>query len=165
MPSPTVALDAQPDAAVMALVVQGLTDYNVERIGERPQYLVVSARDDSGQAVGGLFGATYCGWLSVQVLWLPAALRGQGLGRRLMEIAETEAVRRACPRVILDTLTFQALPFYLALGYRIVCTLPDFPPGRGERYSLTKMLGERHSSPGSADRRWPEAPGIQGDQA
>jgi GNAT superfamily N-acetyltransferase len=141
LPSLTVALDATPDPAAMKVVVQGLTEFNLERIGERPEYLVVSARDEGGQVLGGLFGATYLGWLSVQVVWLPETLRGQGLGRRLMEIAEAEAVRRGCPRVILETLSFQALPFYLALGYRVVCTLPDYPPGRGERYSLTKMLG------------------------
>jgi GNAT superfamily N-acetyltransferase len=137
---PTLALDAAPDPAAMKVVIQGLTEFNVERTGERPDYLVVSARDDSGQVSGGLFGATYLGWLSIQVVWLPEALRGRGLGRRMMEIAEAEAVRRGCPRVILETLAFQALPFYLALGYRVVCTLPDFPPGHGERYSLTKML-------------------------
>ena len=140
MPFPTVALDARPDPDAMAVVVQGLTDFNAEAIGERPQYLVVSVREDGGRPVGGLFGATYLGWLSIQVVWLPPALRGRGLGRQLMRIAEDEAVRRGCPRVILETLSFQALPFYVALGYRVVCTLPDFPPGRGERYSLSKML-------------------------
>lgn len=140
MPCPTVALDACPDPAAMAVVVQGLTQFNVARTGERPEHLVVSVRDEGGHVLGGLFGATYLGWLSVQVVWLPEALRGRGLGRRLMEIAEAEALRRGCPRAILETLAFQALPFYLALGYRVVCTLPDFPPGGGERYSMTKML-------------------------
>jgi GNAT superfamily N-acetyltransferase len=141
MSSHTVALDAKPDPDAMAVIVRGLTEFNVEQSGERPQWLVVSVRDDGGRPLGGLFGATFLGWLGIQVVWLPPALRGQGLGRRLVDAAEAEAVRRGCPRVILETLSFQALPFYLALGYRVVCTLPDYPPGAGERYSLTKMLG------------------------
>jgi hypothetical protein len=56
-----------------------------------------------------------------------------------MEQAEREALLRGCPRVFVDTLSFQALPFYEKCGYSVHSSLPDFPPG-GARYSLTKQL-------------------------
>jgi hypothetical protein len=41
--------------------------------------------------------------------------------------------------VFLETLSFQALPFYEKLGYTVFSRLDDFPPG-GARYALTKSL-------------------------
>ena len=42
---------------------------------------------------------------------------------------------------MLDTLSFQARPFYEKLGYRVYGQLEDFPAGSGHtRYYLTKTL-------------------------
>jgi ribosomal protein S18 acetylase RimI-like enzyme len=57
-----------------------------------------------------------------------------------MQEAESEAIRRGCPHVFLETFNFQALPFYEKLGYAVFSKLADFPPG-GARYALTKQLG------------------------
>jgi GNAT superfamily N-acetyltransferase len=62
-----------------------------------------------------------------------------------MREAEQEAVRRGCPRVFVETLSFQALPFYEKCGYTVFSRLPDFPPG-GCRYALTKTLDSGTSS-------------------
>jgi GNAT superfamily N-acetyltransferase len=135
-----VALEAKPHHGDMGLVVKGLTEFNKQHAGgEAPNYLLVTVRDDQGAVVGGLVGATYLGWLQVQAVWLPDALRGRGYGTELMAIAEQEAMRRGCPRAYLETLSFQALPFYEKLGYTVFSRLPDFPIG-GARYALTKSL-------------------------
>jgi GNAT superfamily N-acetyltransferase len=130
-----------PDQAVMAEVITGLTMFNATHAnGETPNYLVISVREDDGAAVlGGLVGATYLGWLTVQALWVADELRGTGQGKAILQAAEEEAVRRGCPRVFLETLSFQALPFYERQGYKIHSKLADFPPG-GARYALTKEL-------------------------
>ena len=135
-----VALEAKPLPGDMGLVVKGLTEFNGQQAGgDVPNYLLVTVRDEQGTAVGGLVGATYLGWLQIQAVWLPDALRGRGYGTQLMAIAEQEAIRRGCPRVYLETLSFQALPFYEKLGYTVFSRLPDFPVG-GARYALTKSL-------------------------
>lgn len=100
---------------------------------------MITVRDKDQTIVGGLVGATYLGWLQVSALWIPDALRGKGYGTRLMRRAEAEALERQCPRVFLETLSFQALPFYKKLGYTVVNEIVDFPPG-GARYAFTKML-------------------------
>jgi GNAT superfamily N-acetyltransferase len=129
-----------PNNADMGVVMSQLTAYNASRAGgEVPDYLFIAARDEAGTVRGGLVGATYLGWLSVQMVSLDESLRGQGYGARLMKLAEEEAVRRGCPRVLLETLSFQALPFYEKLGYVVHSKLEGFPPG-GARYALTKML-------------------------
>ena len=135
-----VRLEAEPDSGDMQALVKELTAFNASQTnGDHPNYLLASVRDREGALIGGLLGATYLGWLTIQVLWIDERLRGQGYGSALMEIAENEAVRRGCPRVFLETLSFQALPFYEKCGYTVFSRLPDFPPG-GARYALTKNL-------------------------
>ena len=129
-----------PNNADMGVVMQQLTAYNASKAGgEMPDYLFIAARDADGTVRGGLVGATYLGWLSVTMVSMDESLRGQGHGAELMKLAEDEAVRRGCPRVFLETLSFQALPFYEKLGYEVHSKLEGFPPG-GARYALTKML-------------------------
>jgi len=124
----------------MNVIVKGLSEFNAAQAnGEMPRYLVITVRDKDQTIVGGLVGATYLGWLQVSAVWISDALRGKGYGTRLMRRAEAEALERQCPRVFLETLSFQALPFYEKLGYKVVNEITDFPPG-GARYALTKML-------------------------
>jgi GNAT superfamily N-acetyltransferase len=129
-----------PSPADMNTVASQLVAYNASKAGgEVPDYLFIAVRDESGAVKGGLVGGTYLGWLSIQAVSLDESLRGQGHGAALMKMAEDEAVRRGCPRVFLETLSFQALPFYEKCGYTVHSKLEDFPPG-GARYALTKML-------------------------
>lgn len=140
-----IAVEKDPQARDMNVVIQGLVEYNLQQTnGAKPEYLLVTVRDDQDALIGGLVGATYLGWLQVHSVWLPDALRGRGYGTELMAAAENEAVRRGSLRVFLETYSFQALPFYEKCGYTVHSRLPDFPAG-GARYALTKNL------PGTVD--------------
>jgi ribosomal protein S18 acetylase RimI-like enzyme len=135
-----IALESEPSPADMGAIVRGLAEFNrLNTGGQTPDYLLVTVRDGDGKVVGGLVGATYLGWLQVHSVWVPDALRGRGLGRELMAIAEDEARRRGCGHAFLESYSFQAPGFYEKLGYAVHSRLPDFPPG-GARYALTKAL-------------------------
>jgi ribosomal protein S18 acetylase RimI-like enzyme len=124
----------------MNVMVKALSEFNASKVGgEMPRYLMITMRDKEQNLVGGLVGATYLGWLQVHTVWMSDTLRGQGYGTRLTLQAEDEARQRHCPSVFLETFSFQALPFYEKLGYKVVNKIADFPPG-GARYALTKML-------------------------
>jgi len=139
-PTYAISLEAQPQPGDISAIVKGLTEFNRQQTGgATPEYLLATVRDADGALVGGLFGATYLGWLQVHSVWLPDELRGRNFGTQLMKIAEAEALRRGCPRVFLETLEFQALPFYEKCGYTVFSRLADFPPG-GARYAMTKVL-------------------------
>ena len=139
-----VILEAEPRASDMQALVKGLTEFNASQAnGDTPQYILATVRDSEGVLAGGLLGATYLGWLQIQVVWLDDNVRGHGYGSKLMAVAENEALRRGCARSFLETLSFQALPFYEKCGYEVFSRLPDFPPG-GARYALTKKL---HAKP------------------
>ena len=135
-----VSLESDPKPGDMGVIIKGLGEFNASKAGgDMPHYLLITVRDTNGSIVGGLVGATYLGWLQVQAIWLPDELRGRRLGSEMMEQAERAAICRGCPRVFLETLSFQALSFYEKRGYSVFSRLPDFPPG-GARYALTKEL-------------------------
>ena len=71
-----------------------------------------------GILLGGLLGRTLRGWLFVETLALPHAEQGHGYGKRLLEMAEAEAMRRGCVGTFLNTDVFMAPGFYERLGYR-----------------------------------------------
>jgi putative N-acetylmannosamine-6-phosphate epimerase/ribosomal protein S18 acetylase RimI-like enzyme len=96
--------------------------------------------DQSQSIVGGLIASTSCRkWLEIDLLWVHESLRYQGLGRRLMQLAEQEAGERGCKFATLSTISFQARGFYEKLGYQVVGQLDDYPPGQ-TKYWLKKTL-------------------------
>ncbi len=139
-PTLRVTVEVAPDPAAARVVNEGLDRFNV-RFAPPEQYqpLNVFLRDDSGTILGGLLAETYWNWLHVSVLWVDESVRKGGYGSTLMAEAEAEARRRGCRHAHLDTLSFQALPFYERLGYTVFGTLDDLPEGH-QRYFLKKAL-------------------------
>ena len=138
----TVIVEENPNPGDVQFVRAQLTAFNRARAADdRFQPLVILVRDAGGQIVGGLVGGTYWGWLYTEILWVEESLRGKGYGQSLLAAAEAEAVRRGCRYAHLDTMSFQALPFYEKQGYSIFAELEDIPAGSGHRrYSLKKRL-------------------------
>jgi GNAT superfamily N-acetyltransferase len=130
--------DAPSDADVEVLP-NGLEAFNESKWPGHQQWrpLAVFARDGES-IVAGLAGETYSGWLFIRYLWVSDALRGQGIGRKLMGDAEARALARGCHSAWVDTFSFQAPGFYPKLGYQVFGEL-DYPPGH-KRIFLQKRL-------------------------
>jgi GNAT superfamily N-acetyltransferase len=96
-------------------------------------------RDGEGNIVGGSHGWISLGWLHIDVLWLKQDIRRKGLGRQILGAIGGEAKRKGCRFSELDTLSFQALDFYLKCGYTIFGEL-DQLDGNHRRYFLKKTL-------------------------
>jgi GNAT superfamily N-acetyltransferase len=136
---PTIAIE-DDGTAVRAAVLDGLIAYNREH-AEAPDFrpLVLSARNSSGEIIGGLAGQTGWRWLHVELLWVASPFRRQSVGRGLLRAAEAEAVHRGCLHVCLDTFDFQARPFYEREGYDVFGVQADYPPGH-QRFYFRKTL-------------------------
>jgi GNAT superfamily N-acetyltransferase len=128
------------DPAVRTAIVNPLLAYNDSQTGRQDfRLLILTLANEQGQIDGGLWGRTSYDWLFVELLVVPEAARGQGLGTELMRRAETEAIARGCHHAWLDTFEFQARGFYEKLGYTCFGELADYPPGFS-RYFLKKTL-------------------------
>ena len=130
-----------PSAEAVAAIESGLSRYNEEQAGysdSRPLAVLVRA-PDSEAVVGGILGRSSLGLCFIDLVFLPEALRGSGLGSAMMRQAEDEARRRRCRAVVLYTISFQAPEFYERLGYRCFGTIACDPPGTS-RVFMTKEL-------------------------
>ena len=136
-----ISIEHEADPQDVAVVGQGLSAFNQLHTGIPGPFekLHLFVRDEDGTIRGGLLGGTYWGWLYVSILWLHEDLRGQGFGSRLMSMAEDIARERGCHHAHLDTMSFQALGFYVKLGYSEWGRLEDMPRGH-RRHFLQKAL-------------------------
>ena len=135
-----LTLEETPDANDLNFVRERLNEFNrlhVEDDHHKP--LTVFLRDHQGTIIAGLVGATYWGWLHVELLWVDKGLRRQGYGKKLLAAAEQEAVARGCRFAHLDTMSFQARGFYENQGYGVFGELNDLPAGHS-RYFMMKEL-------------------------
>ena len=95
--------------------------------------------DDSGELLAGLVAETFGNWLEIEYLFVKEDLRGQGIGSQLLQQAESEAKKRNCRYVFVNTYQFQAPAFYQKHGYKEAFTLKDYPC-TGQRHYYQKDL-------------------------
>jgi GNAT superfamily N-acetyltransferase len=105
----------------------------------RPLRVIV--KDEADQSVGGLTATLHWDWLEVEHFYLPEALRGQGLGARVLRQVEAIAWERGARHSFLTTFGFQARGFYESHGYAVVGELQGYPPGTSY-YWLRKELAD-----------------------
>ncbi|HJU18542.1 MAG TPA: GNAT family N-acetyltransferase [Stellaceae bacterium] len=103
-PGLSFSVEDRPDAADREAIEDALTAFNRPPL-RNPAFgrIGVFVRDETGAVMAGLDASFYAGWLFVNNLWVHAELRRRGLGRRLMEAAETRARERGCHSAWLDT--------------------------------------------------------------
>ena len=128
------------DKPEWGIIGGGITEFNTQQAGDdEGRNLCFVLRGPDQEILGGVIGATYWDWLSIDLMWVKDELRGRGYGRRLLKLAEDEARQRGARNAYLDTFSFQAPEFYKRNGYRVFGELGDFPAGH-RRYFLTKRL-------------------------
>ena len=135
-----ISLETEESNPAVRAVLDGIVEFNKAVVGHddyTPLNLIV--RNEAGTVVGGLIADTYWTWMAINIFWLRDDQRGQGLGSRLLMMAETEAKRRGCKHAHVDTLDFQALGFYQKYGYTVFGQIDGLPPGH-TRYYLRKTL-------------------------
>src|SRR4051794_22284098 len=125
----TWAIEDNASAEDVKAIWDGLAEYNRAFVREDYEVLRVFLRDGEGKLAGGILGETYWGWLHIDIFWLSEDARRKGMGTKLLAMAEEEGRRRGCQQAFLDTLSFQARPFYERNGYEHFATQHDYPVG------------------------------------
>lgn len=130
----------QPSDADIKTLGRALDEFNAKEAGDDGfRRIFLSARDPSAALRGGALGATYWGWLFIELLFVDEPWRGRGVGEGLLIKMERIGIAQGAKRSFLDTFSFQAESFYLARGYTPFGELGDFPPGH-RRIWLSKRL-------------------------
>jgi ribosomal protein S18 acetylase RimI-like enzyme len=106
--------------SIETLLFDGINDEAVRLKGmDRICSFGICIEDEKQKLLGGATGVTYYGCLYVDMLWVKDDLRHQGWGARLMQEAEKIGIERRCTFATVNTMDWEALPFYQKLGYVI----------------------------------------------
>ena len=137
---PALAIHESADHPDAARIATALGAEVARRFGPRHETpLSIFAYDADGALIGGLNGASHWRWLYIRNFWIDPAWRGKGLGRRLLDEAETQARARDCVGLYLDTFDEGAANFYARCGFASFGTIENFPPDASRRF-LKKPL-------------------------
>lgn len=143
-------LTAAPTEHDVEQIKNGMRQFNSHFIAPKKlRALGIFVEDEKGEKLAGIVAETVGNWMNIQILWVDESLRGQDVGTQLINEAEEEAKARGCRYAMVDTLSFQARPFYERMGYRMQLALEDFvddrhapadAPSAHTRFYLTKKL-------------------------
>lgn len=134
-----IELMTQPGTDVADFITQKIRDFNARHWTVPRLPLATVIRDQAGDIIAGATARTFGRWLQIDYFWVAECLRGQGAGSQLLMQLEDEARRRGCVEAVLDTLDFQARPFYEKHGYQVQWTMTCYPES-GSRHYMTKQL-------------------------
>ncbi len=134
-----VRMTSQPAAGFVDWLSDRLYEFNSKTTGMFDGEMLVASIERDGRTVAALSGHTWGGCCEITYAWVEEAARRSGLGRSLLEAAESEARRRGCSQIVLSTHSFQAPRFYEKLGFRRVGSVPNYPLGY-EHISYLKRL-------------------------
>lgn len=132
-------IETKPDDPRLQAVEDGLTAFNQEknfpRANPRPFSLI--ATDNDGNVTGGLIAKEHFRWLHISVVY--SVNKKQGLGRQLMQAAETYAQKEGLKGLTLTTFEFQAPGFYEKLGFEKIGVIPNYIQDQ-DRFYYCKRL-------------------------
>ena len=135
-----ISIIDQPEKTLTDFLDAKIAEFNWQNweVSERLP-LAVTVENDNEEVIAGASGRTFGNWLQLSTLWVSESLRGQGVGLTLLTKIEQAAKARGCIMCVLDTLNFQAMPFYKKYGYEIQWTQQNYPK-TGCKYYMTKNL-------------------------
>ena len=133
-------MNFNPSEKEINFVNDALRKFNDEKVGSDNHVLLnIVEYDENKNVIAGILAGTYWGWMHIDILWVDEKYRKHGLGSKLLEAAESEAKKRNCHSVHVDTMSWQAPEFYKKLGYKVIGELNDIPAGN-KKYHLIKAL-------------------------
>jgi len=98
-------------------------------IDQSSRSLAILKWNDAKGMIAGACGVAYCGWFSLDLLWVEEPYRKQGIGSELLKIIEGEAMKLGAHSAYLWSQEFEAPDFYRKYGYQEFVRLNEFLPG------------------------------------
>ncbi len=130
----------EPEQQLIDFLDEKIAEFNWANweVSERKP-LAVQIKDDKGNIIAGSSARTFGNWLLINTLWVDESLRGQQVGSKILYELESSAIGRGCSLSMLDTLNFQAMPFYKKYGYITKWVQENYPKS-GCKYFMVKEL-------------------------
>lgn len=129
------------DPSIRAAIEAELGAHNQEMLGQTldRHTLAVLLRGPDGGVAGGVWGSSSFGWLSVEQVFVPVAMRRRGMGGAMLTALEQAASRSGARGA--RALSYQAPDFFRKHGYREYGRLDDCPPGFSDIALFKRLNG------------------------
>lgn len=129
-----------PQQALIDFLDKKIDEYNWANweVNERLP-LAAQIKNEQGELIAGAAARSFGNWLLLDTLWVSDTLRGQDIGSKLLAEIESAGKNRGCKLCLLDTLNFQAMPFYEKHGYTTQWVQEGYPK-TGCKYFMVKSL-------------------------
>ena len=125
---------------VLSSILRGkIVEFNAQHFDAQRVPLGYKFTDEQGELVAGISGCVFGNWLMISWLWCSDSAQGKGLAGKLLTALEQAAIELGATTAQLDTLDFQAKPFYEKRGYSVKYQLNNYPRS-GTRYFMEKPL-------------------------
>lgn len=128
-----------PNEILINTIRVKLQDFNAPywEITHKDKYVFTLKEGDN--LIGGMVYTIFGEWLELDYFWVDRESRNKGIGSKILGEVEDFARERGCKRASLNTLNFQAKPFYEKNGYIVVYTQKNYPKTNA-KYFMEKEL-------------------------
>ncbi len=136
-----IRLIDRPTKELLEKIDKKIEEFNFkhwETKEKNPLALVIN--DENDNLLAGATAKTFGYWLLINSIWVSENFRGKNIGSKLLRELEKAAIERGCKFSLLDTLNFQAKPFYEKFGYELQWTQKYYPK-EGCKFFMVKTLG------------------------
>ena len=116
-----------------------IVDFNAKHFDAQRVPLGYKFVDNNNELMACISGCVFGNWLIINWLWCSEIARNEGLAGQLLTELEQAAILLGAKKAQLDTLDFQAKPFYEKRGYSVKYQLDNYPLC-GTRYFMEKPL-------------------------
>ena len=126
----------------LEILHEGLRAYVDQYVGDEKKGIVVrlTAKDPSGNVVGGLFAWTTIHNLLIEVVWVDQEFRGLGLGKQLMMQAISIAKQKNnCIAALICPMSFHSPTFFIKMGFKEFGHSDGYPDPYKEHYMINKF--------------------------
>ena len=133
-------INGEPSPEDKKVMVDGMLAYHKSKGHIRKdEFYSILLKNSDKKVLGTIIVSFRWGGMHIQTLWIDETERSHGWGKKLMQMAEAEAIKKGCTLAYTDTYTWQSPKFYEKLGYELYGKLEDFPKGNSLRYYCKKL--------------------------
>ncbi len=128
-----------PDVVAVYEIRDRLRAYNKEFWEEKTKVQYSLTACENACLAGGIIFSLFGQWLEIEFFWVDQEFRFRGIGSELLRKTEAFAKDNGCKTSVVNTMSFQAKPFYEKHGYTVKYTQNNYPK-TSSRYYLEKSL-------------------------
>ncbi|MCF4098223.1 GNAT family N-acetyltransferase [Maritalea mediterranea] len=130
------------DAEIREALFDGLRQFNARQNPDmKTDNFGYVQRDENNAIIAGIWARARMGAVEIDSLGVADAHRGKGLGQTLLLTALEEAKTRGAKMAHLDTLDFQARPFYERFGFKVFGEI-TFPNGTSKYWMKLDLTAD-----------------------